>query len=273
MVLQTLLTSDVVNLAVRRRRLGGKRYSTTLHFNPGSGETHGLVLDLGVYVSRIRAGSAAAKEGSIAVGDRLVAINNSSLEHVTNITEALQLLTADGTLRSQTLSLTLAKSSASGGGGGGLGNSNTSSSAAVTEGSQPLLVQSPKTVSPAATSPIKDTIRGSQEFVRKLMGSGQQLKSENLAAAAAAGGGGGGAVQRYSSVLGSGSSSEKVYHCNSSPAGSKGVSSTGSNRGLMGTVKEKLDNVRGYSRKGGRTATKESGISKQLFSFFESFKK
>ena len=267
MVLQTLLTSDVVNLAVRRRRLGGKRYSTTLHFNPGSGETHGLVLDLGVYVSRIRAGSAAAKEGSIAVGDRLVAINNSSLEHVTNITEALQLLTADGTLRSQTLSLTLAKSSAS---GGGLGSSNTSSSAAVTEGSQPLLVQSPKTVSPAATSPIKDTIRGSQEFVRKLMGSGQQLKSENLAAAAA---GGGGAVQRYSSVLGSGSSSEKVYHCNSSPAGSKGVSSTGSNRGLMGTMKEKLDNVRGYSRKGGRTATKESGISKQLFSFFESFKK
>ena len=93
MVLQTLLSTDhVVSLAVRRRRqLNGKRYSATLHLNHG--ETHGLVLDLGVYVSRIRAGSAAAKEGSIAVGDRLVAINNASLEHVTNITEALQLLT------------------------------------------------------------------------------------------------------------------------------------------------------------------------------------
>lgn len=50
----------------------GRRYQATLHLSGGS--THGLTLDLGVYVARIAPGSAAAKEGSIAVGDRILMV-------------------------------------------------------------------------------------------------------------------------------------------------------------------------------------------------------
>ena len=50
----------------------GKRYNTTLHLN---GSDHGLTLELGAYVAKIQPGSVAAKEGSIAVGDRIVCVS------------------------------------------------------------------------------------------------------------------------------------------------------------------------------------------------------
>ena len=74
MVVQTLMAGSVANLIVRRRR-SGKKYSATLHFNSYEDEHHGLVLDLGVYVSKILPGSLSAKEGSIAVGDRIVSVS------------------------------------------------------------------------------------------------------------------------------------------------------------------------------------------------------
>ena len=49
----------------------GKRYSTTLNLN---GSYHGISLELGAYVAKIQPGSVAAKEGSIAVGDRIVGV-------------------------------------------------------------------------------------------------------------------------------------------------------------------------------------------------------
>ena len=48
----------------------GRRYQAVLHL--GTNSQHGLTLDLGVYIARISQGSAAAKEGSIAVGDRIL---------------------------------------------------------------------------------------------------------------------------------------------------------------------------------------------------------
>ena len=51
----------------------GKRYSTTLNLNGGL--EHGLTLELGAYVAKIQPGSVAAKEGSIAVGDRIVCVS------------------------------------------------------------------------------------------------------------------------------------------------------------------------------------------------------
>ena len=196
-------------LVVRRRRLGGKRYSATLHYEAGNGESHGLGLDLGVYVSRIAAGSAAAKEGSIAVGDRIVSINNRSLEYVTSITPALNLLNPDPGLRSQTLSLTLAKSSGSVD-RGGLATFSSSSAAGSGQSSQHQLPQlaSPKSGGAAAaaalpplspphsnSSVVKETLRGSQEFVKKL------IKGSSNSEAS-----------RYGAGMGSGSSSERVYH-------------------------------------------------------------
>jgi hypothetical protein len=50
----------------------GKRYNATLHLN---GSDHGLTLELGAYVAKIQPGSVAAKEGSIAVGDRIVCVS------------------------------------------------------------------------------------------------------------------------------------------------------------------------------------------------------
>ena len=49
----------------------GKRYNTTLNLN---GSYHGISLELGAYVAKIQPGSVAAKEGSIAVGDRIVGV-------------------------------------------------------------------------------------------------------------------------------------------------------------------------------------------------------
>ena len=51
----------------------GKRYSTTLNLNGGL--EHGLTLELGAYVAKIQPGSVAAKEGSIAIGDRIVCVS------------------------------------------------------------------------------------------------------------------------------------------------------------------------------------------------------
>ena len=67
-----------VSLLIRRRRIG-RRYTATLHLGdlsePGSSPHHGLTLDLGVYITRIQSGSVAAKEGNIAVGDRIICVS------------------------------------------------------------------------------------------------------------------------------------------------------------------------------------------------------
>ena len=128
-----------VSLLVRRRRIG-KRYTATLHLWDGkdsaNGQHHGLTLDLGVYITRIQPGSAAAKEGNIAVGDRIISINNHPLDHIQNIAEAVQVLNKcaiqnEGSSNKQgvALTLTLAKStnglSMMHGGYGGIGSGNT----------------------------------------------------------------------------------------------------------------------------------------------------
>jgi hypothetical protein len=62
----------------------GKRYQATLHLGMSSSSSgglsssssdHGLTLELGVYVAKIQPGSVAAKEGVIAIGDRIVSVS------------------------------------------------------------------------------------------------------------------------------------------------------------------------------------------------------
>ncbi len=67
----------------------GKRYQATLHLGLSSstgalssGSDHGLTLELGVYVAKIQPGSVAAKEGVIAIGDRIVSV--STFEAILN---------------------------------------------------------------------------------------------------------------------------------------------------------------------------------------------
>lgn len=45
--------------------------------NTHGGKHHGLTVENGVYISRITPGSIAAREGSIAVGDRLLSVSLS----------------------------------------------------------------------------------------------------------------------------------------------------------------------------------------------------
>ena len=129
-----------VSLLIRRRRIG-RRYTATLHLwdgkDPVSSQHHGLTLDLGVYITRIQPGSAAAKEGNIAVGDRIISINSHPLDHIQNIAEAVQVLNRCAIQNENSsnkqgvfLTLTLAKST-NGlsmmhcGYGGGIGSGNT----------------------------------------------------------------------------------------------------------------------------------------------------
>ncbi|XP_023210060.1 disks large homolog 5-like [Centruroides sculpturatus] len=70
---EALKSSDgILNMLIKRRRLTSSRGVQTVLLNLNGGKNHGLILEPGVYVSRITPGSVAAREGTVAVGDRLL---------------------------------------------------------------------------------------------------------------------------------------------------------------------------------------------------------
>ncbi|KAJ9592918.1 hypothetical protein L9F63_015423, partial [Diploptera punctata] len=91
MVLETVRSSGgVANMVIRRRRLGGRcLYTTQLHVNMGE---HGLSLETGLYICKINPGSLAAKEGNLAVGDRVLSINNKPMDGLKNTQEAMAIM-------------------------------------------------------------------------------------------------------------------------------------------------------------------------------------
>ncbi len=106
-VMSTLRSAaSTVSLVVRRRR-AGRRYQAVLHLSGGRGD-HGITLDSGIYISRISPGSVSARESGIAVGDRVLSINESHLDHVRSVQDATALLN-----RTQDISITLLKNAAS----------------------------------------------------------------------------------------------------------------------------------------------------------------
>ena len=60
---------------VRRKKLVGGSGIKTVVINLGGGNHVGLQITNGVYVSGIQPGSSAAREGSLAVGDRILAVS------------------------------------------------------------------------------------------------------------------------------------------------------------------------------------------------------
>ncbi|CAH0725461.1 unnamed protein product, partial [Brenthis ino] len=72
-------------------RLQRARAARTLLRIAGGGHS-GLTLQQGIFISKIACGSAAAKEGNVYVGDRVVSINNCSLEGIKSVSEATALL-------------------------------------------------------------------------------------------------------------------------------------------------------------------------------------
>ncbi|XP_068806620.1 disks large homolog 5 isoform X3 [Struthio camelus] len=81
----------VINMVVRRRKSLGGRVITPLHINISGQKDSGVSLENGVFVAAVVPGSPAAKEGSLTVGDRIIAINGIALDNK-SLTECEALL-------------------------------------------------------------------------------------------------------------------------------------------------------------------------------------
>ncbi|KAM4607348.1 disks large homolog 5a isoform 2-T2 [Polymixia lowei] len=81
----------LINMVVRRRKSLGGRLVTPVHINLMGHKDSGIGLENGVFVAAIVQGSPAAREGSLTVGDRLIAINGIALDNK-SVTECEALL-------------------------------------------------------------------------------------------------------------------------------------------------------------------------------------
>ncbi|KAG3264610.1 discs large MAGUK scaffold protein 5, transcript variant X3 [Ictidomys tridecemlineatus] len=80
--IKALLNGEgAINMVVRRRKSLGGKVVTPLHINLSGQKDSGISLESGVYAAAVVPGSPAAKEGSLAVGDRIVAINGIALDN------------------------------------------------------------------------------------------------------------------------------------------------------------------------------------------------
>ncbi|XP_076762837.1 MAGUK family member discs large 5 isoform X3 [Xylocopa sonorina] len=91
-VMETLraCSAGSATLTIRRRRLTRRSLRTT-QLSVGS-VPHGISLELGVYISKISPGSLAAKDGNLAVGDRVLNINSKNMEGISSSHEAMATL-------------------------------------------------------------------------------------------------------------------------------------------------------------------------------------
>ncbi|XP_034754388.1 disks large homolog 5a isoform X8 [Etheostoma cragini] len=81
----------LINMVVRRRKSLGGRFLTPVHINLVGHQDSGIGLESGVFVTALVQGSPAAREGSLTVGDRLIAINGIALDNK-SVTECEALL-------------------------------------------------------------------------------------------------------------------------------------------------------------------------------------
>ncbi|XP_060092707.1 disks large homolog 5 [Heteronotia binoei] len=81
----------VINMVVRRRKSLGGKVITPLHISLSGHKDSGISLENGVFVAAVVPGSPAAKEGSLSVGDRIIAINGIALDNK-SLTECEALL-------------------------------------------------------------------------------------------------------------------------------------------------------------------------------------
>ncbi|XP_014891296.1 disks large homolog 5-like isoform X2 [Poecilia latipinna] len=88
----------VINMVVRRRKSLGGRVITPIQINLAGHKDCGIGLESGVFVATLAAGSPAARDCNLAVGDRLLAINGIEL-HDRSLSECESLLrTCDNSL-------------------------------------------------------------------------------------------------------------------------------------------------------------------------------
>ncbi|KAB7496651.1 Disks large-like protein 5 [Armadillidium nasatum] len=154
-----------VQVTVRRRRSGGRTLHTTqIHCrNPSH---HGLILQTGIYIANILPGSPAAREGNLAIGDRVLNVNGKPVEATASCEEAQALLDSSG----EVIQLTTLKSV---GGSSSLSAPLSSSSSGhnMTEDDKAFL----------STSPSKDAYalplgRGTRDLGLKLTRGGEERR-------------------------------------------------------------------------------------------------
>ncbi|XP_051779686.1 disks large homolog 5a isoform X1 [Erpetoichthys calabaricus] len=81
-VIKAVVTGGgVINMVVRRRKSLGGRIVTPVHINLVGHKESGVCLEVGVFVAAIVSGSPAAREGSLNMGDRIIAINGIALDN------------------------------------------------------------------------------------------------------------------------------------------------------------------------------------------------
>ncbi|XP_061646772.1 disks large homolog 5a isoform X2 [Phyllopteryx taeniolatus] len=86
-----LNVGGLINMVVRRRKSLGGRLLTPVHINLMGHKDSGIGLENGVFVTTVVQGSPAAREGTLTVGDRLIAINGIALDNK-SVTECEALL-------------------------------------------------------------------------------------------------------------------------------------------------------------------------------------
>uniref|UniRef100_A0A5S6R1B0 Disks large-like protein 5 n=1 Tax=Trichuris muris TaxID=70415 RepID=A0A5S6R1B0_TRIMR len=91
-VVDILRNSNAVKMVIRRRRLVGMKLISVPINTALDGSGVGIVFEDGVYVSKIKTSSAAAKAGNLAVGDRLVYVNDIPVQNrsAENVDELIQ---------------------------------------------------------------------------------------------------------------------------------------------------------------------------------------
>lgn len=82
------------NLLVSRTRQS-KRHFYTVHLNLQQNPNHGLQLDTGVFISKIEPNSVAAFEPELEAGDRILSINNKSMEGIQSLEDVMAILNDD----------------------------------------------------------------------------------------------------------------------------------------------------------------------------------
>lgn len=78
MIMETLRScnSGSVTVTVKRRRVGRRSLRTTQL--PVGSVPHGITLDIGIYIAKVSPGSLAAKDGHLAVGDRVLNVSREN---------------------------------------------------------------------------------------------------------------------------------------------------------------------------------------------------
>ncbi|KAF7278190.1 hypothetical protein GWI33_008684 [Rhynchophorus ferrugineus] len=105
MVTEAIRSSmPAAHVLVRRTRCArneigssGEQVTKWIHTARLAPGCHGLSLKMGVYINRISEGSLAARDKSLTVGDRILRINEKSMDDIENVRDAMQVLNDENT--------------------------------------------------------------------------------------------------------------------------------------------------------------------------------